>query len=511
MRLALRTVLMLAASTAVAAPAFALPTVAEGYDVEVYASIGYPLSLAVAEDGTLYVGSYPGTIYSVPEGGAPEGFTATSFATGLSWPEGLALGQGDWTDFLYVSDGNGGVSGRGRVMSVGETGGAASSVWSPNYSGWTWPFDLAIDPSGLFGGDLFQVDSGGPDSVLRVTAPGAGYAWVTVPENLSALEFSHYDIGSAYPFGLYTFHEHNGYGIGSIRRYNPDRSYDTFAYLGTDVADGVFGYPGSAFGDLLYVSNSSQKNLQIVDPNGVIETFATGFTFGYTWITGSMAFSPDGDSLYVADYGAHTVYRIFSQFVDTDGDGVADEDDVCPGGNDLVDTDADTIPDFCDGCPEDAGNDLDDDGICYLDDNCPDLPNADQLDADADGAGDLCDDDDDNDGVLDVDDNCAWDANADQADADGDGAGDVCDDDYDGDGVLDAYDACLPTATGAVVDGDGCSIDQLCPCDNPWKNHGKYVSCVAHTAEDFVDAGLITDEEKDAIMSGAGGSDCGHK
>jgi hypothetical protein len=66
------------------------------------------------------------------------------------------------------------------------------------------------------------------------------------------------------------------------------------------------------------------------------------------------------------------------------------------------------------------------------------------------------------------------------------------------------------------VAGNGCSIAQLCPCAHPdgadrWKNHGAYVSCVAHTSEVFVDLGLNTAVEKDAIVSEAGASDCGHK
>jgi len=35
-------------------------------------------------------------------------------------------------------------------------------------------------------------------------------------------------------------------------------------------------------------------------------------------------------------------------FVDTDGDGVCDAEDLCPGGDDNLDTDGDGIPDFCD-------------------------------------------------------------------------------------------------------------------------------------------------------------------
>jgi len=83
--------------------------------------------------------------------------------------------------------------------------------------------------------------------------------------------------------------------------------------------------------------------------------------------------------------------------------------------------------------------------------------------------------------------------------------------DADGDGVDDNADQCAGTASGDVVDANGCSIAQHCPCDNNWKNHGKYVSCVAHAANDFVDAGLITQAQKSAIVSAAGQSNCGKK
>lgn len=39
---------------------------------------------------------------------------------------------------------------------------------------------------------------------------------------------------------------------------------------------------------------------------------------------------------------------------DDDGDGVRNEDDLCPGGDDLIDSDLDGSPDYCDGCPEDG-------------------------------------------------------------------------------------------------------------------------------------------------------------
>lgn len=90
--------------------------------------------------------------------------------------------------------------------------------------------------------------------------------------------------------------------------------------------------------------------------------------------------------------------------------------------------------------------------------------------------------------------------------------------DTDGDSVPDQYDICGSTPIGEIVDPlTGCSINQLCPCDGPvgttntWKNHGKYVSCIAKSSESFVELGLITEYEKDLIVSDAAQSECGVK
>lgn len=79
------------------------------------------------------------------------------------------------------------------------------------------------------------------------------------------------------------------------------------------------------------------------------------------------------------------------------------------------------------GAYEEQVVDSDGDGVPDQNDNCPTTSNPDQLDTDNDGAGDACDADDDNDGVADGSDNCPLVANADQADFDADGIGDSCD------------------------------------------------------------------------------------
>ncbi len=206
--------------------------------------------------------------------------------------------------------------------------------------------------------------------------------------------------------------------------------------------------------------------------------------------------------------------------VDDDGDGMCNASDNCPDASNPAqeDYEGDGIGDACDNCPGEVNPAQDNaDGDAYGDpcDNCPGVTNDDQANNDGDGQGDACDADDDNDGVLDSEDNCPFVANADQADYDGDGSGDVCDDDDDGDGILDQMDLCPETGLGVLVDSDGCGgeqrVDDACPCDSDWKNHGEYVSCVAHAAQDQVEAGLITEEEKGAIVSARAKSGCGKK
>jgi hypothetical protein len=196
---------------------------------------------------------------------------------------------------------------------------------------------------------------------------------------------------------------------------------------------------------------------------------------------------------------------------DLDGDGHANGADNCPANAnaDQADLDGDGVGDACDP-------DIDGDGVANGADNCPFVANPSQADGDGDGLGDACELDNDNDGVSDSDDNCPFAANPDQADFDGDGLGDVCDPDADGDGVGGSADLCPFTAPGSVVDATlGCSIAELCPCEGPfgtslrWRNHGKYVSCVAHTSQSFRAAGLISEAEKGAIVSAAGESSCG--
>ena len=129
--------------------------------------------------------------------------------------------------------------------------------------------------------------------------------------------------------------------------------------------------------------------------------------------------------------------------------------------------------------------------------------------------------DDDNDGVPDTTDNCPLTFNPDQLDADGDGAGDFCDvcpsdpdDDADGDGVCGDEDNCdnSDLSPTVVIDGcdsgvvnilfdDGCTIsDLIAECAVGAKNHGQFVSCVAHLVIDLRKAGAISNQAAAAII-----------
>jgi prepilin-type N-terminal cleavage/methylation domain-containing protein len=155
--------------------------------------------------------------------------------------------------------------------------------------------------------------------------------------------------------------------------------------------------------------------------------------------------------------------------------------------------------------PAAGGGDSDNDGVAEGEDVAPANPN---LCRDADGDG--CDD-------------CTHtgangsggDPANDGPDADGDG---ICDasDDSDGDGVSDAGDICPGTPPATVVDpATGCSVAQLVPCAGPfgssapWTSHGQYVSSVTQTAQAFVNQGLLTQAEGNALVVEATHSDCG--
>lgn len=124
-----------------------------------------------------------------------------------------------------------------------------------------------------------------------------------------------------------------------------------------------------------------------------------------------------------------------SMHFDTDSDGVMDFWDNCPNVpnvNQLDAPDNDGIGDACDTCVDidikkGDHTDSDGDGIGNACDNCPSVASDNLLDEDNDGIGDICDNDMDGDGVDNNVDNCPTISNPSQSDIDYDGMGNECD------------------------------------------------------------------------------------
>ena len=250
-----------------------------------------------------------------------------------------------------------------------------------------------------------------------------------VPLDLNPSSGGITDLNTYFFSGLlgYTYPLHERldiYGVAGVSgaSWNPD-GFDSELDFGFNYGGGVRLYMTdqfALFGDyrMFQIPSAMEDVTQSVTGTLVDEDF-----WGYS-ITGGISY--------------------FFGSKDSDGDGVKDGDDQCPGTPAGVEVDAV-------GCPVDS----DGDGVADYQDSCPNTPTG----ARVNGQG--CPLDSDGDGVFDGLDRCP---NT-PAGADVDASG--CPVDSDGDGVFDGLDRCPNTPRGTEVDRFGCPIPEPEPEPEP--------------------------------------------
>ena len=166
---------------------------------------------------------------------------------------------------------------------------------------------------------------------------------------------------------------------------------------------------------------------------------------------GALFTDVDGDGVYdVIDQcpnspaGSEVDFSGCPPAVDTDGDGINDEDEV-EGCTDSLATNYN--PDATD---DDGSCDTDGDGVPDNSDNCPGTLAG----VEVDNSGCEVIYDEDGDGVVDSDDQCQGTG----AGVEVDSSGCPVPQDSDGDGVLDSNDLCANTPSGITVDETGCEV-----------------------------------------------------
>ena len=176
---------------------------------------------------------------------------------------------------------------------------------------------------------------------------------------------------------------------------------------GTSLAHTTFANTGSMTDDVLITAVGTNNAAYFVRPWGVGHIAVGGLTSEFGYANGQ-----DSGVILRNEVTWGRTHIIDCGDVDTDGDGIDDD---------------------CDLCPNDPGNDLDYDDVCFADDLCEGFDDA--IDADFDGVPDGCDlcpgrddtDDSDGDSIPDDCDNCPTSPNIQQINEDNDDWGAVCD------------------------------------------------------------------------------------
>jgi len=336
---------------------------------------------------------------------------------------------------------------------------------------------------------------------------------------------------------LYFFNDVQRIHDASVGMYwnNPNLVMDS-AVL-TPLADSVFDFVRILYRNDNLDSTNLYRQFQFAGarlsapglaPKVTPQHLATYFFHASVWESGdslcldSVQFSSGTEMIFVDNLGQLYVpiwqgrQCLFA--TDSDGDGLTDLVDNCPGAANPLqeDQDADGLGDSCDFCTDSDGDGYSDGGVpadtCALD-NCPLVYNPDQIDTDGDGTGDACDGCTDSDGdgfgdgVSEADtcqtDNCPSVSNPGQVDTDGDGLGDACDfcTDTDGDGFGDpgfpsdtcTLDNCPTIYNPSQSDSDGDDIGDACDSSCCQGESMGNMDCDSEEVVDIADIQILVD------------------
>ncbi len=372
-----------------------------------------------------------------------------------------ALENGIWVQksTLFAPDAfqrdqfGGSLSTDGHWLAIGapgddDAGTDMGTVYIYEKSGTSWLFRHKIVPSGLGSLEQFGSNTSIKDSHLVVSSLGTSRVFVYslntgtgefviqqelmtvdggVPTGKVAVDGSTALVGAAgrfNPGAVYVF-KHDGTQWSQAERLTAsdggDPSFGTSLALDKNVA--VVGAVNTSLGNAArggqaYLLKRPNSEADFTETNRLQASDTQSFDFFARNVAVDEGHVLIGSSADQMGDGAGAIYYFGVAIVDTDGDGWRD--------------------------------DLD---------NCPFVPNQDQLNTDQDDVGDVCDADDDNDGEADLTDNCPIDANSLQEDNEGDDRGDVCDPDDDDDSLLDEWEI-----RGLTINGSG-SLAACTPSD----------------------------------------------
>lgn len=339
--------------------------------------------------------------------------------------------------------------------------------------------------SGGSSGSSSGGSSGGTSATYNPYLPAGDDIRLYYNNSSSPARFEDVTVGSdearalAYPSGGKQYLLSNESGIYYLGFYAPDLFIDSVGTFTVDLhLDQKI---------LLWSEDLQEGDLQQLTGTGTVEISPTYGQRDFTYdaerlfLGEDMVSTPYGElpakivalgvEIRAKIDGTTVVLQSFNQFAFVEGIGIARQidNDVEFELTDFIgpDSDSDGVPDIVDAFPEDPGKTLDTDGDGIANEEDPDddgdgvldgddefpLDPDESADTDGDGIGDNADTDSDGDGVSDDQDAFPTDPNE-TTDTDGDGIGNNADTDDDNDGVNDGDDA-FPTNSDETVDSDG--------------------------------------------------------